>query len=87
MFIIEDELHAEPHGEFATRDEALAELERRAAIPWNVEPNIAPCMSWETCGRCYELVEYDTSVTPWRELRRERVLEISAAGTKWLIRV
>lgn len=30
MFIIEDEAHAEPQGEFVTFDAAMAELKRRA---------------------------------------------------------
>lgn len=83
MFVIEDELHAEQHGEFATRDEAMADLRRRAAVPWNDEPNVAPCAAWAKCGRRYELIEYDTSCTPWREIRRHRVLEISQAGVVW----
>lgn len=45
MYAIEDEIHAEPHGEFSTRDQAIEELKRRAAIPWNEAPNVAPCMS------------------------------------------
>jgi hypothetical protein len=83
MFVIEDEAHAERSGEFASRDEALAELRRRAAIPWNEEPNQAPCMSWRTCGRRYEIVEYEVEARPWKELRRERALDISAAGVNW----
>jgi len=44
MFIIDDESHCEyQRGEYATFAEALAELKRRAAIPWDVEPNRAPC--------------------------------------------
>jgi hypothetical protein len=83
MFVIEDELHAEHQGEFADRETAMAELERRAQIPWDQPPNVAPCTSWRTCGRNYELVQYDDKQSPWRELDRIRVLEISAAGIKW----
>lgn len=83
MFVIEDELHAQTQGEFPDRDAALAELERRAQIPWDQAPNVAPCTSWRTCGRNYELVEYDDKQFPWRELSRVSVLEISAAGIKW----
>lgn len=82
-FEIEDELHAEAQGEFESRGDALAELERRAAIPWHQEPNQAPCQSWKTCGRKYELIEYDENVSPRKELYRELVLEISAAGVRW----
>ncbi len=88
MFIIEDERHAEPQeGEFSTLSDAIAELKRRAALPWDKAPNQAPCMSWQTCGRTYEVVEYDTSVTPWRELQRFPVLDVTAAGAKWLYAV
>ena len=84
MFTIEDEAHAEPQGEFETVEDALAELRRRAAVSWDVAPNVAPCTSWRTCGRRYEIVEYDASQTPWREVRRVLVLEVSVAGAKWV---
>jgi hypothetical protein len=83
MFVIEDELHAAPRGKYASLEEALAELRRRSHIPWNEKPNQAPCASWRTCGRRYELIEYDESKLPWKELRRVPVLEISAKGVKW----
>jgi hypothetical protein len=87
MFIIEDELHAEQQeGEFATFDDALSELRRRAKIPWDAAPNQAPCTSWRTCGRRYEVIECDTSQSPWRELQRVVVLEISAEGVHWAAR-
>ena len=80
MFTIEDEAHCEPQdGKFQTRGEAIAELERRATIPWDVEPNRAPCTSWRTCGRRYEILEYDDA---GEYLSREPVLEISAKGVK-----
>jgi hypothetical protein len=86
MFVIEDEAHAEPQdGRFQTRQGALAELRRRAAIPWDEEPNLAPCTDWANCGRRYEIVQYDDTVTPWKELSRDRVLDISAAGVRWLM--
>ena len=86
MFIIEDEAHGEIQpGQFATFADAVAELRRLAAVPWNEAPNAAPCQSWRTCGRNYELVEYDGATTPWTELQRIPALNISAAGTKWLL--
>jgi hypothetical protein len=85
MFKIEDELHAEfKDGEFGTLDAALTELRRRAQLPWDEPPNVAPCTSWRTCGRCYEVVEYDPSHAPWKELRRTPALEIDSAGARWL---
>src|SRR5262245_9233187 len=84
MFLIEDEAHDErQEGQFLTREQAIAELERRAAIPWNDTPNRAPCTNWRNCGRRYELVEYDEATTPRKELSRTLILEISAAGVQW----
>ena len=85
MFIIEDERHAEWVGEYGTRGEAVAELQRLSQVPWNEAPNQAPCTNWETCGRSYELVEFDSAVTPWRELHREGALSISKGGVEWLL--
>lgn len=85
MFKIEDERHAEPQeGEYGSFADAVAELQRRAGMPWDEEPNVAPCGQWHTCGRTYEIVEYDTSSTPWRELSRLPYLEVAAGGTRWL---
>jgi hypothetical protein len=83
MFVITDEFHDETQGEFADPDFALAELRRRAKIPWDREPNLAPCTGWRTCGRRYEIVEYDEPVAPRREVSRVRVLEIDAKGVRW----
>jgi hypothetical protein len=83
MFVIEDERHAESQGQFPSFERALAELKQRATIPWNERPNLCPCTNWRNCGRAYEIVEYDDSQTPWREIRRAAVLEVSAAGAKW----
>ena len=84
MFFIEDEAHAEPQeGRFRTKQQAFAELTRRAAIPWNEPPNLAPCTNSLNCGRRYELVEYDDGALIWKELSRTLVLEISAAGVRW----
>ena len=82
--MIEDEAHAEPQGEFDSLESALAELRRRALTPWDAAPNVAPCTSWQTCGRRYEVVEFDTAQSPRREIQRIHVLDISAAGVKWM---
>jgi hypothetical protein len=82
-YCIEDELHAEMRSEHPTLQDAVLELERLARIPWDVDPNIAPCQSWRTCGRRYEIIEYDTSTEPWRSVRRVPALEVSAAGAVW----
>jgi hypothetical protein len=83
VFVIEDERHADPQGEFASFDEALAELHRRASVPWDQKPNVAPCLSWKTCGRSYEIIEYDPSRVPWQVVRRVPVLEVTAEGIEW----
>lgn len=80
MWIIEDELHAElQEGQFLTRQDAIAELRRRAGLPWDIAPHLAPCTSWRTCGRRYELIEQDGS----EEKSRTLVLEMSASGVHW----
>jgi hypothetical protein len=85
MFVIEDEAHAEPQeGQFQTRQQAIAELQRRAAIPWDEEPNRAPCTNWINCGRRYELVEFDETTSPRKELSRKLILDISAAAVRWI---
>ena len=83
FFVIEDELHSEQHGEFGDLESAVAELRRRAHIPWDHEPNVAPCTSWRTCGRNYEIIEYEEDHDHWRELNRLPAMEISSDGVKW----
>ena len=83
MFVIEDELHAEHQGQFSTFEDAIAEVKRRATIPWDEAPNVAPCTSWETCGREYVVIEFDDACLPWKELRRVPVVAVSAKGIKW----
>src|ERR1700744_276834 len=80
---IEDEAHAELHGEYPTFEEAILELERRALVPWDQPPNVAPCTSWRTCGRRYMIVVYDDACTPWNAIERVPMLEISASGVNW----
>lgn len=82
MFVIEDELHSESTGEFETLKDAIDELHRLSKIPWDEEPNKAPCISWMTCGRHYEIIEYDNSTKPWKEVNRINGFEIRAIGIK-----
>ena len=84
MFIVYDELHAEPQkGKFDTFEAALELLKERSTIPWNEKPNKCPCSSWETCERLYHIIEYDDSIVPWKELNNQEVLTISAKEIKW----
>src|SRR5206468_3954612 len=85
MFVIEDRIHAEWIGEYATRAEALSELRRLAELAWDHAPNSAPCMSSATCGREYELIHFDQTSSPWTERERLAALNISAAKTEWLL--
>lgn len=54
-----------------------------AGIPWDQEPNRAPCSSWRTCGRNYELIEYEAGSGPWKLLGRTFAFEVSAEGVRW----
>jgi hypothetical protein len=83
MFVIEDEIHAEWNSEYKTFEEAVEELKRLATIPWDKEPNQAPCTGWRTCGRDYEIVEYDNAKMPWNQIRRIPALSISSKGIAW----
>lgn len=85
IWVIQDEWHCEMQiGRYYSLAEALTELARRAALPWNKEPNRCPCSEWQACGRGYEILKVDASVTPWKLLRRVAVLEVSAKGVRWL---
>ncbi len=84
MFTIDDELHCELQGDFPDLEAAAAELRRRAAIPWDCEPNLAPCTSWRTCGRRYQIIEYIDDEGA-RELRRIKAIDVSASGIVWHI--
>ena len=84
-FWLHDYLHDESLGPFSNRDEAIAEAVRVAAIPWNAPPNLAPCVDWETCGRDYAVVEYDTSDGGHKEVAALPVLRIDRDGVRWLL--
>ncbi len=83
VVILEDEFHAEWQGRYDSVDAALEELRLRAALPWDQEPNACPCMSWRTCHRDYQIVEYDDATKPWRELRSLGYLKVSHQGAVW----
>ena len=83
IVVIEDELHADPQGGFCSIPDAIAELRRRARIPWNEKPNLAPCSNWAKCGRTYSVVEYDDTSALWQEIRRTTVLKVCASGVRW----
>ena len=69
IFVINDEAHGDWSGEFSNFEAALQDLKARAKLPWDQKPNLCPCMSWKTCGRNYEIIEYDESDgEPWKEI-------------------
>jgi hypothetical protein len=84
IYVIEDERHSERLGEYPALSGAVAELERLKSVPWDAAPNQAPCQNWRECGRLYEIVEYDTSDRPWKEVRRIPALEITRTVVQWL---
>jgi len=80
---IEDELHAESQGEYPSVEAAFRELIQRAQLPWDKAPNQCPCANWRTCGRRYEILVFDDSVSPWRPLLRLGILSVSGKGVEW----
>lgn len=83
MFVIEDESHTEWCSKFKTYQEALSEFQASSKIAWHAAPNVCPCMSWETCGRDYYIIEFDSSLKPWHEVSRTHALSISSKGMFW----
>ena len=83
MFLIYDEIHCDHIAEFETREAALDELRRLSTLPWEHEPNRAPCKSWRTCERDYQLIEFEVIDERWRELSHVPALNISHAGVNW----
>jgi hypothetical protein len=86
IFAIYDMIHLESSPQrdhFESLDEALAEVLRRAQLPWDQYPNIAPCREWATCGRECVIREYRTGHQPWKLVRVVPVVSLSAAGVTW----
>ena len=82
-FVIEDAIHLDWHESFASLDAALERVRRLARTPWSKPPNRAPCIGWETCGREWEILDYDVSETPWQLRARIPALAISRDGATW----
>lgn len=83
IFIIEDDMHAENCGEYSSFDEALSELKKWASIPWGTHPNRCPCMSWRTCTRTYQILEYENDDIPYTFIEATPIFEISSNGILW----
>jgi hypothetical protein len=84
VFVIDDDIHCDLNDRFPTFELALADLRRRAQIPWDQEPNRAPCKQWRTCGRRYVVMEIEKPRgKPSKVLQRVIVLEVSSRGVQW----
>lgn len=84
MIFLEDSLHWDGRiGPFEKFDEAVAELTRLSKIPWDQEPNRAPCFDWQECGRTYEMI----ITSQGGDVFRTEVLRIFAGGTTWSHRI
>lgn len=82
-FEIYDELHAEHIAEFPTLKEAVLELKRISKLPWDKEPNRAPCTGWKTCGRTYVINEFIDSAGKSTLVRAVHALDIGHGQNKW----
>jgi hypothetical protein len=84
VILIQDDMHAElQKTEYASFQQAVEELKRRAAIPWNEPPNRCPCLGG-TCGRAYALREFERAEPPpWKSLRKAIVVKVNRAGVVW----
>lgn len=84
-FVLEDQAHAETVANFSDEASAIRKVRRLFATPWNEPPNLAPCMDWETCGREYDLLVYETSTSPWTLVIRRAALIVTAKGRELLL--
>lgn len=77
-------MHYDTVGEYGSFGEAMECIRTLTGIPWNEEPNVAPCASGETCSRLYVINEYDTSTIRWKYISTtEPIVDISAKGVTW----
>ena len=83
-FVVEDDFHAEVIGQYATSAEAHSALKALAETPWDRAPNLCPCGNRD-CMREYQLIKYDVSDKPWREIERRPALNVSRRGVEWLL--
>lgn len=79
-FWIDDDAHCETRqGSYATYEDAHAELERLALVPWGEEPNIPPRSTGLECKREWLIYE----VVGGNSVRRGPSLVIDAQGSRW----
>lgn len=82
MIFIEDDIHCEQWGPFRYLEDCVTELRRLALVPSDAAPNQAPCRSWKTCGREYQIVIYYPGEST-RVFCRVPALNVSAQKTAW----
>lgn len=75
-----DDHHSWLMGEFNSRDDALAEIDRLASLAWDHPDNKCPCLSWETCSRLYAIRVPEDGTHHWSE----PVVEVGSGGVRWL---
>lgn len=80
---IEDRFHCDRIAECDSFDAAIERLKQIAQLSWDQTPNRAPCRSWRTCGREYQVIEFDDSAAPWKVVRAVPVLRVSASSIEW----
>ena len=83
MFTIEDTRHSHLWLNYSTFELALAEIQRRVSMPWDAEPNKAPCTSWRTCGCSYVVNKWDITITPFKRLKTTSIVEIDSEAVRW----
>lgn len=81
-FSLFDEIHCEHVDSYPNFADALAEVARRCELPWDASPNRAPCRSWKTCGRKYQIREY-ASKTSSTLLGSCDICDVNSTGIAW----
>jgi hypothetical protein len=82
-FAINDSIHLDQEGTYRSIDAALARLRQLARQPWDAAPNRAPCSSWESCGRDWEILEYEVETIPWQLRETIPAVSISRDAVTW----
>jgi hypothetical protein len=80
---IVDQIHIDYlPGQFTSLGAVVEEFHRLATVPWDQDPNLAPCTSWRTCGRIWTAGEYKV---PGRGARWLDDIweEVKANGVTW----
>jgi len=72
IWVLEDEAHAEPIGEFSSFDKAETELKRRLSLPKTHNLNRGPCSNPD-CPRTYRIIEYNNSRVPWEYIQKTEI--------------